>query len=401
MLSLKAKMVVSLKQILHRNRLHMAELLELSPEVLTWAAGQTGETLGEVARKVSKRKPELVEEGKLSQAQIVKFAKVTGVPFGYLFLSAPPAQRKLPIADFRTLTDPAPLGKNFFDIYDDIDFKLSWYRGILRDHQADPLPFIGKFGANSNPVSVATDMRKTLGVSQQSISSLKTSDEVFSHIAARAEEQGILIFKNSQAGGSWARPLSVSEFRGFVLSDQWAPAVFINGADAPAAWVFTLAHELAHLWFGDSGVSDVSIRSENKQERLCNSVAAEFLVPADDFRELWDSSPKTIDEKLGLAKKEFKVSALVTARRAHELGLITNQKYQEIYELVRHNAAKPKEPGGDFYRTLAVRNSKRFTDLVSQLAASGGMTFREAGQLLNINPNKVMTYYAKNRPLLA
>jgi len=131
-----------------------------------------------------------------------------------------------------------------------------------------------------------------------------------------------------------------------------------------------------------------------------NSVAAEFLVPADDFHESWARSPKAIDEKLEFARKEFKVSALVIARRAHELGLITNRKYLEIYETVKHHAAKPKEAGGDFYRTLAVRNSKRFTDLVSQLAASGGMTFREAGQLLNINPNKVMTYYAKNRLLL-
>ena len=223
---------------------------------------------------------------------------------------------------------------------------------------------------------------------------LAIEDDIFFHYLI------ILVFKNSVAGGSWARPLSVSEFRGFVVSDRWAPAIFINGADAPAAWVFTLAHELAHLWFGESGISDVSIRSEHQQERLCNSVAAEFLVPADDFLSIWDKNKKnSIDERMEFARKEFKVSFLVIARRAHELGLITNQKYQEIYDQIRYRVAKSKESGGDFYRTLAVRNSKRLTDFVAQLAVTGGVSFREAGQLLNINPNKVMTYYARTHPL--
>jgi Zn-dependent peptidase ImmA (M78 family) len=378
----------------------MAELLELSLDVLTWAAGQSGETLGDVARKISKKKPELVEEGKLSQAQVAKFAKMTGVPFGYLFLDAPPEERKLPIADFRTLQDPTPLSKNFYQIYDDIDFKLSWYRGILKEHQADPLPFIGRFSDDAEPRTVAADMRKVLGISRDSISALRTSDEVFSHIALKAEEQGILIFKNSVAGGSWARPLSVSEFRGFVVSDRWAPAIFVNGADAPAAWVFTLAHELAHLWFGDSGVSDVSVGNEHSQERLCNAVAAEFLVPGDDFLVIWEQAKRlSIDEKLELIRKEFKVSSLVIARRAHELGLITNKKYQEIYNMVKLRASKAKESGGDFYRTLAVRNSRRLTDFVAQLAVTGGVSFRDAGQLLNINPNKVMTYYVRTHTL--
>jgi Zn-dependent peptidase ImmA (M78 family) len=161
-----------------------------------------------------------------------------------------------------------------------------------------------------------------------------------------------------------------------------------------------LAHELAHLWFGDSGISDVSIRSEHQQERLCNSVAAEFLVPAEDFLGIWgQGKKKTVDERLELARKQFKVSSLVIARRAHELGLITNRKYQEIYEQVRLRATKTKESGGDFYRTLAVRNSRRLSDFVAQLAVTGGVSFREAGQLLNINPNKVMTYYARTHPL--
>ena len=40
---------------------------------------------------------------------------------------------------------------------------------------------------------------------------------------------------------------------------------------------------LAHLWLGQTGVSDPSIRPSNAAERYSNAVAAELLVPLDEF----------------------------------------------------------------------------------------------------------------------
>lgn len=96
----------------------------------------------------------------------------------------------------------------------------------------------------------------------------------------------------------------------------------------------------------------------------------------------------------------IKVSALVIARRALDLGLINEAKYEAAYENAKR-AAKRKKSGGDYYNTLAVRNSKRFTARIAHLAASGAISLRVAGQLLNTNPNNVVTYYAKQRALLA
>lgn len=378
----------------------MSELLHLSPLVLEWAANQVGDSLGDVARKISKRSPEKVIEGRLSHPQAVKFAHIAGIPFGYLFLDTPPENRKPPIADFRTIQISGPLSKNFFDTYDDIDFKQSWYRDFLFDSGAEPLPFIGRFSASTDANTIAANMRSVLGLSISDYAALKSSDELFSLISAKSEAAGILVFKNSIVGGNATRPLSVAEFRGFVLSDKLAPVIFINGADAPAAWVFTLAHELAHLWLGDSGISDAATSSQNSHERLCNAVAAEFLVPHTDFLAEWNRIDGKEYEKLENARKRFRVSTLVISRRAFDLGLISEAKYQSVYAEVRSHAAKPKEPGGDYYRTLAVRNSKNFTSRVARLAATGTISFREAGQLLNTNPNNVMTYYAKQRALL-
>ena len=373
----------------------MAELLDFSIDVLQWAAVQSGKTLSELASTISKKKYENIESGQMSQAQAVKFAKLAGIPFGYLFLDVPPQARQNPIADFRTISNPAPLSKDFFAIYDDIDFKQSWYRDMLRSLGVESLQFVGKFTDRAKIVDVAEDMRTTLHVSLSDIFSLRSPDELFTYLSAKAEDAGILIFKNSQVGSNWHRALEVSEFRGFVVSDKLVPAIFINGADAPAAWVFTLAHELAHIWFGDSGISDVDVRTTNQQERLCNAVAAEFLVPTQKFQQVWEEFSGDIDGKLENARKVFKVSSLVIARRAYTLNLISLEKYSDIYAVVKTRAAQPKEPGGDFYRTLAVRNSKRLTNQVARLAATGGISFREAGQLLNTNPNNVMSYYAK------
>lgn len=382
----------------------MAELLELSPEVLEWAASQVGGTVWEIARKISKRNTEKIVEGSLSGPQAIKFARLTGTPFGYLFLPTPPESRTAPIADFRTVQSAKKpqLSKNFFDTYDDIDYKQSWYRDFLKESGSEPLAFVGRFKANADVHKVAADMRTTMNISFKDFAGLRNATEVFSMLTSKAEAIGVLVFKNSIVGANGNRPLSVDEFRGFVLSDRLAPAIFINGADAPAAWVFTLAHELAHLWIGDSGISDAAVNSENRHERVCNAIAAEFLVPQSSFLDVWNNKQGDEDAKLELTRAVFKVSSLVIARRALDLGLISKDKYFSVYEEARHHAAKPKgEGGGDYYRTLAVRNSKRFTNRIARLAASGAISFRDAGQLLNTNPNNVMTYYAKHLALSA
>ncbi|CAJ0721928.1 MULTISPECIES: helix-turn-helix domain-containing protein [Ralstonia] len=379
----------------------MSEALHLAPPVLDWAAQQTGSSLRELAERISVKAASNIERGQLTPAQAMKFAKEAGVPFGYLFLPEPPAEREpLPIADFRTLPEKHPLTKDFYDVFNDIEFKQAWYRDYLVREAAAPLPFVGRFkGQKVKAVTVAEDIRSTLGIDVQHRVGKKTGD-LYSYLVFKTESAGILVFKNGIVSNNTRRPLSVAEFRGFVVTDELAPVVFINGADAPAAWVFTLAHELAHIWLGESGVSDTAPGNQNAHERLCNAIAAEVLVPIGEFLEAWSGIDDLPTNKINRLRERFHVSQLVIARRALDLNLVSHSVYDGFYKQARNYASrKDEEGGGDFYRTLAVRNSKSFSRKVAALATSGAISFREAGQLLNTNPNNVVVFHAKQRAL--
>lgn len=372
------------------------ETLKLSPEILEWAADQSGSTLGKIARKISNKRAAVIERGELTTAQAVKFSKFAGVPFGYLFLDSPPDQRKLPLADFRTLVEPAPLSKDFYATFDDIEFKQNWYRTYLQAEQVAPLNFVGRFTEKqSNVTTIAKDIRDTLGLSDGEIQMQKNADGLYSLIASKAEAIGILVFKNGIVGNNTRRTLSVQEFRGFVISDEYVPTIFINGVDASAAWVFTLAHELAHIWLGESGISDTSPNSENKHERLCNAIAAEMLIPGDRFLSLWDAVDGDEDRKVNFIHDHIKVSTYVIARRALEMGRVSRDYYDRVYKITYAKAKNKDKSGGNFYNTFPLRNSKKFTEFVTTLAVRGKISFREAGNLLNTNPNNVMTFHAQ------
>jgi len=377
------------------------EIIELSPAVLDWAASQAGEHMDEIAQKVSKKSAQKIIGGVLTYPQVLKYAKLTGVPLGFLFLEEPPDARKLPLADFRTLPESHPLSRDFFDVFDDIEFKHSWMKERLAAEGAEPLELVGKYSGVWPAVDVlAAEMRNTLVFNDKVLQDVKNSDQLFSALAEKCEQLGIFVFKNGVVGNNTRRSLSVSEFRGFAIADKQCPIVFINGADAPSAWVFTLAHELAHIWLGDSGVSDAGPTAEHKVEKFCNAVAGEFLVPQKLFVELWHSiAESTADARLDVARRTFKVSKIVIARRALDLGFIDKKHYFDIYNLARKVAKELKKPGGDFYRSLAIRNSKAFSLEVANLAVAGAITLGQAGRLLNTNPNNVVKLHERRNAI--
>ncbi|TXK93246.1 hypothetical protein BMR10_16300 [Methylococcaceae bacterium CS4] len=271
---------------------------------------------------------------------------------------------------------------------DDVLRKQDWYLEYLQEQGAEKLAFVGKypFSRQLEVEAIATDIVETLDLTEQERKQCKDYKDFFSLLSIKAEKIGILVFKSSIVQSNTRRSLSVNEFRCFAIADPLAPLIFINGKDSEAAWIFTLAHEIAHIWLGESGVSDIPVKKQpdNKVEVLCNRIAAEILTPRKQFLKSWNETKMPDFTQLS---KYFNVSQLVIARRAFDLGKINWQTYQDIAE---KSKARKAAGGGDAYRNYPIRNSKRFTKAIVTQAMSGHTMLREVASLLNVKPDTVM-----------
>ena len=322
--------------------------------------------------------------------QLEKFAAQTYTPLGYFFLSDPPEER-LPIPDFRTVTDqrvsrPSP---HLLDTIFAIQLRQEWMRGFLIEQGEPRLPFVGSRTLQDKPEEVAREIRRTLGLEARWSRTLPTWEEALRTLVQNIESVGVLVMINGVVENNTHRPLDVEEFRGFVLCDHHAPVIFINGRDAKAAQMFTLVHELAHLWLGQGGISDFNalLPSGNAVEIFCNKVAAEFLVPAEEMKNEWEVV-KRAEKPFERLARFFKVSPVVVARRVLEMELINRKRFFDFYQEYLETTAERRARsagGGDFYRTLGSRLGMRFPSAVYGAAREGRLQYRDAYQLTGLS----------------
>lgn len=370
----------------------MAEAF-VNPRLLVWARERASFDVGAMAAAldVSQEKVTSWESGasRPSFTHAEKWASVTHVAFGMLYAPKPPLESPPP-PDFRTVegkTHQPSLA--FRDLYQDVQFKHDWYRHYRVSEGFDAVPFVQSLRPQVSPSTLATAMRTTLKVSREGV---KASDEYFRRLVAAAEAAGVWVMRSSTVGADTHRSLKPDEFRGFAIADPIAPLVFVNVADAPNAQLFTLVHELAHLWLGKSGVSDPLAPTADAAERLCNAAAAEFLVPGAELQRHWRKRDAAEEQFVVLAR-EFKVSAAVVAIRAREVGLASNREVDAFLEKQRSawKHLKKKSSGGNYYTTLMTRNGREFARAVLAEASSRNLLLRDAGELLNMHAAKVMT----------
>jgi Zn-dependent peptidase ImmA (M78 family) len=369
--------------------------LSISPDVLAWAAAKLGTSVRGLAEEMAAAsKVESFASGQLSAGQVSELASRLGVPFGFLFLPSPPGERAVALPDLRQTVGPEPLDRSFIETLDDIELKRTWFAAHLRDSGIDGPDFVGRFaGKQVLAKVVADDIRATLKLTPDDRRESRTYAGFYELLANRFESAGVLVFRSGVARGNPHRPLSVTQFRGFAICDPLVPVIFVNGRDAEPAWIFTLLHEAAHLWLGVTGVSDTTASVADAGEGLeafCNQVAAEVLVPLDEFLEVWTSSegPAPID---ALAR-HFVVSRLVVARRALDLRLIDRTIYEQILEASR---GKREAEGGNPYATIPIRSSRRFTNALLDSAIAGETLLREAARLLNVRASTVIELHKR------
>jgi Zn-dependent peptidase ImmA (M78 family)/DNA-binding XRE family transcriptional regulator len=369
----------------------------INTEILSWARARSGIDASAFAKKCGVTEDRLVEwetgHKAMTFIQAMKYADKAHVPFGYLFLETPP-EENLPIPDLRTLNSSGVQNPSaeLLDIVKLMIQRQEWYKEYLKTQLADPNSIIGKFTSNSNPAEIVSDMRNKLGLAAHP--ERGSWEDYYRDLVARIEKAGVLVMRQSNLG-SYTRPLKVEEFRGFAIFDAYAPIIFVNHADAPGARLFTLVHELCHIWIGQSGISDGSVTADRQEEILSNAVAAELLVPAVEFETLWRDEVHDWHDKLAALESHFHVSKWVLARRALTLGFIETDDYRDyIYgEKVAHANRVRGNSTPTYYKTKKSQISQIFSKAVVSQALNSQLLLRDAGQLLgNMKPGNISKF---------
>jgi Zn-dependent peptidase ImmA (M78 family) len=359
--------------------------------VLLWAIDRAGLTPDGLQSRFPKIRQWVDGKSQPTRRQVESLAKATLTPFGFFFLSEPPEVR-LPIPHFRTLGDKTP-SRPSPDLIDTIQLmqrRQEWIREFLIEEGQEPSPLAWSAQPYAPPASIANHIRHALRLNEEWAAQQRTWEDALSVLRQAMEDAGILVIVNGVVGNNTRRKLDPGEFRGFVLVDRYAPLVFVNGADAKAAQMFTLAHELAHVLFGSSAAFDLREMqpADDPVEQACNRVAAEFLVPERKLRQVWPSVKKD-PEPFQTIARQFKISALVAARRALDLQLIQKEAFFEFYRTYRSDererrSTASQSKGGDFYRNQNLRVGRRFASAVLRAVIEGKLLYSEAYRLTGL-----------------
>ena len=369
----------------------------IRPEMLRWAYERAGYDSRDLAHRI----PQLLDwergERQPTLKQLEGFAKATHTPLGFLFLPEPPVER-LPIRDLRTVKEePLRPSADLLDSIYAMQRRQAWLREERAECEASPLEFVGSARLNDDPTAVGQEMRRTVDLGDGWAAEVANWEDAVSELRRRIERLGVMAVINGVVGNNTHRKLDVVEFRGFALTDPYAPLIFVNGADAKSAQMFTLAHELAHVWLGPEGEGvsgfDGIFPGDARIENFCDQAAAEFLIPARELKERWRIVKGDADPFERIAR-HFKVSPIVAGRRAMDLRLVNRETFFDFYRayVKRERLQAKAAGGGDFYNNQNTRIGVTFATSVIRAAMEGRLSFKEAYDLTGLRGGAFQKY---------
>lgn len=360
----------------------------VAPDLLQWAverASWDDETIDKRAPKLN----EWIAGRNPTLKQLEKFARDTHTPLGLLFLPEPP-EEKVPIPDMRTLGN-AGVARPSADLLDVIylcQARQQWYRSYAFDHGLVPPDFVGSATTDDSPSLIADRIRNLLNFDIADRAVFSNWEDALRRLIDRIEAIGVLVMVSGIVGSNTHRVLDPQEFRGLALADPIAPLIFVNGADTKAAQIFTMIHELAHIWLGESALSDAAMKAQHGQEHelWCNRVAAEVLVPQTLLRS--DYGGKHTTSELERLAGRYRVSTLVVLKQLLTARLVSWDEFelrydQELDRLKEILAARRGDTtGGNYYYTQPLRLSRQFARAVIASTFEGTTGYRDAYRLL-------------------
>ena len=366
----------------------MRAVIDVSPVILEWVMHQ-------MPPETKPENRDLLEQWLLrkkvpTSKTVMDFCKNTHIPFGYFFLKKPP-EEECALINCRTIGSKSSnqFSRDAIDTINTMTNIKDWMSEYIRDIGFDKLHFVGSFQANSADASiVAQDIRKKSGIEIEWYSNVPKKKSAFDFLRKKFSDLGILVMKSGIVGENNKRHLRVQEFRAFALVDDYAPLIFINNNDTNNGKLFSLFHEVAHIWIGNDDVfNDHYLSSDISDiEIFCNKVAAEIIVPAEIFKKKWYECNDDINSKIQWLSSFFKCSDLVIARRALDFGFIDAKTYSKIQQEVDQVFKNKPEhsSGGSYFNTLCSRWDSKIISALDNSTKSGRTEYLEAYRLTGL-----------------
>lgn len=328
--------------------------------------------------------------------QVEDMSKKTNIPFGYFFLDKLPVE-ECSIMEYRTIDSAkiAEPSRNLVDTVDQMTDIQEWMVEYVVENGQEELGYVGSAAGKTQVLSVAEDIRKTLDIQADWYIDNQNAGDSFRFLKGRIENIHVLVMMSGIVGNNTRRKLNVEEFRAFTLVSKYAPLIFINSCDSDSGKLFSILHELAHVWVGENSFYNAPIHADIENcevEKFCNAVAAELLVPTKSFLEKWQSDHDEILDKIEKIARSFRCSRFVVARKALDHGKISREIYEQIVKELtnqfkewQERQKESKGTGGDYYRNLASKIDRNFVTALARSASEGRTQYTEIYRLTNTN----------------
>jgi Zn-dependent peptidase ImmA (M78 family)/transcriptional regulator with XRE-family HTH domain len=347
----------------------MTTVTSINPPILRWARERAGLSIADAASCVKKEVAilEAWESGEAAPTynQLETLAyKVYKLPLAVFYFPEPPKEAD-PNQSFRTLpkAERDALEPNTrFLVRKAASMQLALAE--LNDGKNPAEKNIVKnirLSETSNIGAAVRDIRSFLDVTVEQQKSWKSSDDALSRWREKIQDAGVYVFK---------APFKQRGLCGFCLSDSEFPIIYLNNYDSKNRQIFTLFHELAHLLFDVSGVTKESqdyitalgIHEQNI-EVMCNALAAQVIVPEDDFNEQIKEVKTVGDDLIQRLTTRYKVSGEVVLRKFFDRGMVSKAYYKEkvalwnrqyLVKKEEEKAKQKEQEGGPSYSVVQV-----------------------------------------------
>lgn len=381
---------------------------KINPDIIKWARETAGFTLEEAVRRLKLKEARGISaidrlsaletgEHEPTRAMILKMVKQYHRPLLTFYMSTPPIRGNRG-QDFRTLPDGSfESGEALLDaLIRDVQARQEMVRVILEDEEdVEPLPFIGSVKRSDGVLQIVASIRDTLQLDLDDLRSQQSASDAFGFLRDKVEEAGIFVLLIGNLG-SHHTSIDLEIFRGFAISDDLAPFVIINDQDSHSAWSFTLLHELAHLWLGQTGVSGA--KAEISVERFCNDVAGELLLPREELANLKISEEaefETIQNAITNFARVRKVSSSMVAYKLFRERIIGHATWEELSGSFRqmwiNSRANKRQSnssrgggGPNYYVVRRHRVGSTLINFIGRMMMSGLITTSKAGKVLGV-----------------